>query len=466
MAAAKVLRANDRGAITVAAPALYPHQWSWDAAFITVGLAHLSTSRACAELESLLAGQWRTGMIPHIVFSDDAEAPYFPGPEWWRAHELAEAAPRTPRTSGICQPPVHAIGLERILKVAASRGDDVEVAVACARRLWPKLYDWHRWLIDARSDRASGLIAIVHSWESGLDNSPRWDQPYRAVPKGPLPPYRRRDIGVVSDESQRPSNTEYNRYLWLVEELKHASYEDAEIARRGSFRVGDVFFSAILAVACDVLADIADVAGVSRSEPRGAAGPEPGAAVGADPREVVRPGPREVADLRRWAGELRAAVAATVDRHTCLARDYDVRAGRWVVSDTIAGFAPLICGGQARAEEAAMLAVFDGPAWAGHPDLVVPAPPSTSLRSEALDRRRYWRGPLWPVMLWWYGWALERRGHADHAARLADAGMRLVSDGQFAEYYEPVTGEALGSADQSWTAAVTLDWLASTRSAG
>ena len=33
--------------------------------------------------------------------------------------------------------------------------------------------------------------------------------------------------------------------------------------------------------------------------------------------------------------------------------------------------------------------------------------------------------------------------------------------GEFAEYVEPFTGETLGSAQQSWTAAVTLDWLAS-----
>jgi hypothetical protein len=30
----------------------------------------------------------------------------------------------------------------------------------------------------------------------------------------------------------------------------------------------------------------------------------------------------------------------------------------------------------------------------------------------------------------------------------------------FAEYFEPHTAEPLGSPEQSWTAAVTLDWLA------
>ena len=59
--AGAVLRANDRGAITVAAPSLYPHQWSWDAAFVAIGLAHLSVPRALTELRSLLRGQWVPG---------------------------------------------------------------------------------------------------------------------------------------------------------------------------------------------------------------------------------------------------------------------------------------------------------------------------------------------------------------------------------------------------------------------
>src|SRR5699024_10793519 len=81
-AAAAVLRANDRGDMTIAAPDLYPHQWSWDAAFVTVGLSHISVSRAVTELRTLLAGQWSTGMIPHIVFSPDSDD-YFPDADRW-----------------------------------------------------------------------------------------------------------------------------------------------------------------------------------------------------------------------------------------------------------------------------------------------------------------------------------------------------------------------------------------------
>ena len=43
--------------MTSAAPALYPHVWSWDAAFIAAGLAKVSVARALAELENLLLGE-------------------------------------------------------------------------------------------------------------------------------------------------------------------------------------------------------------------------------------------------------------------------------------------------------------------------------------------------------------------------------------------------------------------------
>ncbi len=70
--AAGVLRRNSLESWTRPAPGLYPHQWSWDSAFIALGLAHLDNSRATRELESLFASQWANGKVPHIVFNPDA----------------------------------------------------------------------------------------------------------------------------------------------------------------------------------------------------------------------------------------------------------------------------------------------------------------------------------------------------------------------------------------------------------
>ncbi|CAM3164997.1 amylo-alpha-1,6-glucosidase [Prescottella defluvii] len=430
--AAYLLRGNDLGTMTTAAPRLYPHMWSWDAAFVAVGLAPLSVERAVVELDTLLSAQWSNGMIPHIVFANGADG-YFPGPARWQCRELAGHAPIGVDTSGIAQPPVHAIAVQRILDHARRHGRSTRaVAEEFLDRRWPDLMRWHRWLAHARDRGGSGRITLYHGWESGMDNSPRWDTPYANVIPGPVPPYRREDVTVVTDASQRPSNGEYDRYLWLLEEMKSVRYDDDALAEKMSFAVEDVFVSAIFALACDVLATI----GEEHSRPH------------ADVRE-----------LHHWADRFRRGVAATADERTGAARDFDVRTGRPIAAETIAMFAPLLCGGLDRHAERALLHTFEGPRFCTHPDLRYAVPPSTSPVSRDFRAREYWRGPVWPVMTWLFSWAFARRGWAERSAMLRAEGLRQAADGSFAEYYEPFTGEPLGSMQQSWTAAAVLDWL-------
>jgi glycogen debranching enzyme len=88
--------------------------------------------------------------------------------------------------------------------------------------------------------------------------------------------------------------------------------------------------------------------------------------------------------------------------------------------------------------------------------------PSTAPGSPGFSPRAYWRGPSWPVIDWLLWWALRRQGYAAQAADLRRANLDLLArpEARFGEYFEPYTGEQLGSPQQSWTAAVALDWLA------
>ncbi len=428
--AAWTLSGNDIGTMITAAPRLYPHMWSWDTAFISIGLAHLNVARAARELETLLNAQWRNGMIPHIVFSEGTG--YFPGPERWGAAELNADAPNSPRTSGICQPPVHAIALRRIVDIARAQGER-EVAFKLLKTAWPKLYRWHEWLVRHRDPLGTGMIAIVHGWESGMDNSPRWDIPYAEVVPGPdLPPYVRLDRGLVAADAERPSDAEYDRYLWLIEEMRKVRYDADAVVRTSSFLVGDVFVTALFALASEVLATLGE--------------------------ECEQP-PWRIRQLRGWARRSRVAVAAAYDPLTGLARDRDLRGDRWLSSSTIAGFAPLLCGGLSDDVEKEMLGTLTGPDWAGHPALFAQIPPSVSPNDVGFRPREYWRGPVWPVIAWLFGWAFEQRGWQSESDHLRSECLRLAADGSFAEYYHPLTGEPLGSRQQSWTATVVLDWL-------
>src|SRR3954452_5931635 len=62
-------------------------------------------------------------------------------------------------------------------------------------------------------------------------------------------------------------------------------------------------------------------------------------------------------------------------------------------------------------------------------------------------------------------WALNRSGEQEAANQLRLAGLSQLIDCDFAEYYQPLTGETLGSRDQSWTAAIALHFLAARRRA-
>lgn len=428
-AAAEALHRNDLGSMTTAAPDLYPHQWSWDAAFIAIGLARVDVARAVTELRSLLEAQWSTGMIPHIRFSPRADD-YFPGPDRWGTDTVA-ARPAGIQTSGICQPPVHAIALRHVLDRGRERGGaDREVAEAFARDSMDAFLAWHRWLASARDPDGVGLVEIHHSWESGLDNSPRWDAPYARITPGPVPPFTRRDTLHVGSSAERPTNAEYTRYLWLVEQLRAVDYDDGRVLDAVDFRVRDVLFSAVLAAAAEVLAEIAD--------------------------ELGRPD--DAADQFAVAARFRAGVASTVSPVTGLARDYDVRAAEWIGPLTVAGFAPLVAGGEPGLL-AAQRALLRGEQWMGHPALRYPLPSSTSPVSPDFRPSTYWRGPVWPFLNLLLGWACARDGAVTLRDELRTASLEQLSDLTFAEYYEPLTGAALGSRDQSWTAAAALEWL-------
>jgi hypothetical protein len=439
--AAGVLRRNSIKSWTKPAPSLYPHQWSWDSAFIALGLAHVDNHRATSELETLFASQWSTGKVPHIVFNPEASPKsYFPDAERWNSSGLSADAPEESRTSGLCQPPVHAIAVRRIWETA--RGKE-ERRVARARAFlhgnYPRLFAWHRYLLTARDPEGSGLVTIYHPWESGTDNSPRWDTPLSAVEAGNFPPYERRDLQHVSDPSQRPSNEEYDRYLWLLESLKRARYEEGAIYEGHPFLVKDVLFSAILVAANEALLEIA--------------------------RAVEAP-TQDLEVIEAWIERGRDGLEGQRNQDVGLCLDYDLLGGQPLRVRTVAGFAQLVGGGLSRERLRELLEMLDSPAFAGNPRLRLELVPSTSPEEAGFHPRSYWRGPVWPVANWLLWWSLMRAGEHERAERMRRGALDQLSKCGFAEYFEPFTGEPLGSNEQSWTAAVALDMLAAETNGG
>ena len=123
--------------------------------------------------------------------------------------------------------------------------------------------------------------------------------------------------------------------MWLVEEMKSVNYDDELLPKVMSFAVEDVFVSAILSVACTVLAEIGE--------------------------DYKRPH-ADVRDLYAWAERFRRGVVETTDERTGAARDYDLRAEKWIATETVAQFSPLLCGGLPHDRERALLKTARGSA--------------------------------------------------------------------------------------------------------
>ena len=69
-----------------------------------------------SELEFLFDAQWQNGMVPHIVFNEKDKT-YFPASDFYDI----TYAPRHIGTSGMTQPPVHAIACYYIYENAEDK---------------------------------------------------------------------------------------------------------------------------------------------------------------------------------------------------------------------------------------------------------------------------------------------------------------------------------------------------------
>ena len=410
-----VLRENDTGAFVKPSQRLYPWQWNWDSAFVVIGLARVDPERARLEVRSLLKGQWADGMVPHMVFHPQP-VDYQPGPELWDSARC-EGAPSV-ATSGLIAPPVLATAV-RVLHDAAPDDDFLAEVV-------PKLDAWHRWFHRERTHPESGLMVIFHGWESA-DNAPRFDRALARIEVDGVKRVERTDTSQVAAD-ERPTDLEYRRYLALVHWLRERGYRPSSPAE-APFAYLDLPLNSILAVAEDDLAVLQ-------------------AAVGADGGRA-----------RTAAEDLRTALASTWDENAGAYRERDLH-GDEGVTDTVADLFPLYAGVPGEREARRLVDEH-----LLHPSRFGPSPEApwsvttVAKSSPAFAARNYWRGPVWINVNWFFVRALERYGMLAEAATLRDSTLALVERSGFSEYYEPMTGEPLGSRVFSWSASLTLDLL-------
>jgi alpha,alpha-trehalase len=142
----------------------YNFLWLWDSCFHTLIWSYFDINRALQELEAIFCGQAPGGMLPHMICFDKKKKLH-------RSPTVGEFKLWNDRgTSNLTQPPVLGFVLWRIYENTKN--------VKFIERFFDRTVDYYRALKKERDPDRDGLISIIHPWESGWDDSPRWDPVY------------------------------------------------------------------------------------------------------------------------------------------------------------------------------------------------------------------------------------------------------------------------------------------------
>jgi mannosylglycerate hydrolase MGH1-like protein len=362
-------RALERGWVaergfTMPNPRKYPWQWLWDSCFHAIAWSTLGDERCRTELETLFSLQLPNGFLPHMGYQTDP------------ARALAQW--HSPGRSDITQPPMYG----HALNVLAARGFRVD-------HLYDRAAAGLRYLFDQRRDPVCGMIRVLHPWESGCDDSPRWDgwdsRPF----------------------SERRWNRRKRELLGTIE-LKEGA---ASCNRR--FEVASAGFSALVAFnALELAALTGD------------------------------------ADLLRSATALVEAIDAAWIEEKRTWSDVRLRGpGTGASARTLDGLFAVLVSEHEQHVEAAFAEVFEsGAFWRPY------GPAGAAADEPAYQPRRYWRGDAWPHEVYLMMVAARRRGRDVATQRLAERLVLGCVSSCFAERWNPETGGALGAVPQGWAA--------------
>lgn len=343
---------------------VYPWQWLWDSCFHSIIWAELGDDRALLELDAMFGPQDAAGFVPHMNYAKDPQASV----DLWARRG----------SSSITQPPMYG----HTIAALARRGIDVSpMTIENARA-------GLAFLVNERARSTSGMVELCHPWESGADDSPRWDD----LCDGPWSKQQWRGHKMF--------------FVPMIE-----TNDIGSPIRNPSFRVASIGFNALVAFN---IAELESVTGPS--------------------------------DLGRHGTEIAEAVASRWDPEISTWVDEGVHeAGSGRTHTTDAFFAALVDPDPIRAKTVADL-LTDDSAYGG-----ACGPAGVHKGEAAYDPDTYWRGPAWPQLSYLLWLAMGSHGQTDTAASIAVSTERGAVNSGLAEYWHPDSGKGLGAIPQSWT---------------
>ena len=409
--AENIIRNNSRGDFTIPCENLYPFQWNWDSAFCALGIYCYNKDRAINEIDMLFKGQWENGMIPHIIFHKDSDT-YYPGPKIWKSNT-------TPSTSCITQPPVITSVIWNIIKLGFDNKNKLN-------EIYDKLWKCHNWFVTNRDPYNKGLISIFHPWESGRDNSPDWDISLSNIKLNDTLFIKRKDDNIISDKSQRPTDSDYNKYMQIVFKCQELNWDNLQIYENGLFNVCDPGVQFIFVRACKDLLKIAKY--LDKNE-------------------------ESINLIELWINKYENGCQLLWNEKygafSCLNIKTNILQKGISCASMLYAYADIGTSKQhnkmIQHSRRILFYTNYGVSF-----------PSWDPCDSNFDNKRYWRGPVWCIINFLLLIGFKDQNEIELSNKIKKNTINLIEKYGFFEYYDPYSGKGYGGDNFSWTAAVYL----------
>ena len=389
---------------------LYPAQWNWDSAFIALGYSNFNLNYAFKEIETLLSGQWEDGMIPHILFHIK-NMNYTPNYKAWSCGKKISS-------SGITQPPI----LASVLKLIIERQKFSKKETKKYHPLIFKIKKCLEWFIKYRDPKLTGLISILHPWESGYDNSPLWDKPMSRIKIDTNLSYKRKDNKIVK-ASQRPLKIDYDRYVTIKNHLRKMKYDPKKLYYKSKFNVVDVGFNSLFLKALKDLDFLLDYINVKNSF------------------------------LKKYILLNEKKLIKLFNSKKMTFKNKDLKNNSFTEIPSITNFFMLFSDLTNRSINKSLIKSLKK--YCKNERYLFP---SISPSHKSFEEKRYWRGPVWVNCNWIIYQGLKNKDKK-FAETIRKKTINLVEKKNFREYYSSKSGLGMGAKNFSWSAALYLDFI-------
>ena len=379
---------------TCPSPQTYTHQWLWDSCFHIIINSYLDTDYAKKEFDTLLARQHPNGLISHMYYWEN---------KFSLIDKLFQRYYTYTQSSNITQTPL----VPQALRAIYTQSNDLKII----KKYLPQVKKYYDFLYSRRIIEGDPvpLLNIIHSWESGIDNSPVYDEA----------------LGIQGH---------FLLFKWMHRLIKQVSilskckWDIENIADRDYFLYKDLLFNCAYIQGCRDLAHLYEEIENSKAK----------------------------SELDQRADELEKVL---LDK--CWNSEENMFFGIYgknCTQDSVKsalGFIPLILDNIPQNIASRLVhdhLVNEEEFW---PEFPIP---SVSLDDPSYSEHQtlLWRGPTWININWFVIKGLRKHGFLNIANELMVKTFDLIKRNHysFREFYSPTTGEGMGAKQFAWSTLV------------